>query len=170
IAIGETGLDYHYQDTGLDVMQQSFRQHIQLSRTLKKPLIIHSRAAREDTIRIMQEEQAELAGGIMHCFTEDWAMAKQALDLGFYISISGIVTFKNAQQLVEVVQNLPLERCLIETDCPYLAPVPYRGKQNEPKYVPLVAEKVAEIKGLSLAQVAQQTSDNFNKLFALDAI
>ena len=168
IAIGETGLDYHYQNNGLATVQRSFRQHIHLAKSLHKPLIIHSRDAREDTIRILTEEDARDAGGIMHCFTENWAMAKQALDLGFYISISGIVTFKNAAQLVDVVKHLPMERCLIETDCPYLAPVPHRGKPNKPEYVPLVAEKIAEIKGLSLSEVAAHTTNNFNRLFSLD--
>lgn len=165
IAVGETGLDYHYNDSGLDVMQERFRRHIQAAKIVNKPLIIHSRDAREDTIRILQEEGAEQVSGVMHCFTETWEMAEEALALGFYISISGIVTFKNAAQVVDVASRVPLDRLLIETDAPFLAPVPFRGKQNEPQYVRFVAEKIAELRGLDLDRIASVTSDNFYRLF-----
>lgn len=165
IAIGETGLDYHYNKEHLDVMRDRFREHIRAACIAKKPLIIHSRAAQKDTITIMREEGAHAVCGVMHCFTESIAMALQAIDLGFYISFSGIITFKNAVDLVEVVKVVPLDKMLIETDAPYLAPVPFRGKQNEPKYVKYVAEKIAEIKGLSFDTVASATSENFNALF-----
>jgi TatD DNase family protein len=165
VAIGETGLDYYYNSDKLDVMRNRFRDHIRAAKMVKKPLIIHTRDAREDTIHIMQEEGASEVGGVMHCFTESLEMAKAALDLNFYISFSGIITFKNAVELVEVARVVPLEKILIETDSPYLAPVPFRGKTNEPKYVKYVAEKIAEIKGLSFEVVAKQTSENFKALF-----
>ena len=166
IAIGETGLDYHYNETGLEEQRERFRLHIAVSKELKKPLIIHSRDAREDTIRILQEENAQEIGGVMHCFTESWEMAEQALALNFYISFSGIVTFKNAIEVAEVAKKVPLKRILIETDAPYLTPVPHRGKKpNEPQYVCLVAARIAELRGLSIQQVAEQTTDNFFNLF-----
>ena len=165
IAIGETGLDYHYNTTHLDVMRDRFREHIRAARISKKPLIVHSRAAQKDTITIMREEGAHLVRGVMHCFTESIEMALQAVELNFYISFSGILTFKNATDLVGVAKVVPLDKILIETDAPYLAPVPFRGKQNEPKYVKYVAEKIAEIKGLSFDEVASATSENFNALF-----
>ncbi len=166
IALGETGLDYHYNDSGLEEQRERFRLHIRLARELKKPLIIHSRDAREDTIRILREEQAEEIGGVLHCFTESWEMAEQALALNFYISFSGIVTFKNAVEVADVAQKVPLERILIETDAPYLTPVPHRGKKpNEPQYVCLVAEKIAALKGLTVKEVANQTTQNFFSLF-----
>ncbi|MET0088401.1 MAG: TatD family hydrolase, partial [Sedimenticola sp.] len=138
---------------------------IQAARLSNKPLIIHTRAAREDTIRIMEEEGASEAGGVMHCFTENWEMAKQALDLGFYISFSGIITFKNADDLREVVKKVPMDRLLVETDAPYLTPVPHRGKPNLPGYVVHVAECVAELKGLAAEEVADITGENFGRLF-----
>lgn len=166
VAMGETGLDYHYNDSGLEEQRERFRLHIELAKTLKKPLIIHSRDAREDTIRILKEENAQSIGGVMHCFTESWEMAEQALALNFYISFSGIVTFKNAVEVAEVAKKVPLERILIETDAPYLTPVPHRGKKpNEPQYVCLVAERIAQLKTLSVKQVAEQTTANFFALF-----
>ena len=165
IAIGETGLDYHYNKTGLDVMRERFRTHIRAAKQVKKPLIIHSRDAREDTIKILRQEQAATVKGVMHCFTESWEMAQQAMVLGFYISISGIVTFKNAGHVADVAKQVPLERLLIETDAPFLAPVPYRGKQNEPQYVRFVAEKIAELKNITVEEVAKITTQNFNALF-----
>ncbi|MBK5969572.1 MULTISPECIES: TatD family hydrolase [Thiorhodovibrio] len=165
VAIGETGLDNHYNEGDLDWQRQRFANHIQAARACGKPLIIHSRDAREDTITIMREQDASAAGGVMHCFTENWDMARAALDLGFYISFSGIVTFKSAEELRDVARRVPLERLLIETDSPYLAPVPHRGKKNEPRFVSLVAEKIAEIRGLELAEVAEVTTRNFERLF-----
>lgn len=165
IAIGETGLDYYYNKDGLDVMRDRFRLHVQVARAVKKPLIIHTRDAREDTIAILRDEKADEVKGVMHCFTESLEMAQQAMDLGFYISFSGIVTFKNAKELQEVAKQVPLERMLIETDAPFLTPVPYRGKPNGPQYVRFVCEKIAELKGCSYAEVAQQTTANFQQLF-----
>lgn len=165
VAIGETGLDYYYNEEGLDLQQESFRRHITIAIAEQKPLIIHTRKAREDTIRIMQEMQAEECGGVMHCFTESWDMAKQALDMGFYISISGIVTFKKAEELRETAKQIPLDRLLIETDSPYLAPVPMRGKQNQPKYVKYVAEFLAELRGISYQELTSITGQNFMNLF-----
>jgi len=167
VAIGETGLDYYRLNNKaeLGVQQQRFRQHISAAKKINKPLIIHTRDAKADTISIMQEEQAGEAGGVLHCFTEDWEMAKKALDLGFYISFSGIVTFKNAQQVQEVAKKVPKDRFLIETDSPYLAPVPLRGKPNYPNYVKYVAEKIAELKGLSVGEIASLSSKNYDTLF-----
>lgn len=165
VAIGETGLDYHYNSEKLSVMRDRFRDHIRAAHSAKKPLIIHTREACEDTIMIMKEEKANDVSGVMHCFTENLAMAKASLDLNFYISFSGIVTFKNATELMEVAKYVPLDRILIETDSPYLAPVPFRGKTNEPKYVKYVAEKIAELKNCSVELIAEKTSDNFRKLF-----
>jgi TatD DNase family protein len=167
IAIGETGLDYYRLTGDLDWQRERFRTHIRASRECGKPLIIHTRSAAEDTLRLMAEEGAEQAGGVMHCFTENWEVAKGALDMGFYISFSGIVTFKNALQIKEVAQRVPLDRILIETDSPYLAPVPYRGKLNQPAYVKHVAEEIALLRGISVAEVGQQTSENFARLFNL---
>lgn len=166
VAIGETGLDYFRSEGELDWQRDRFRAHIQSARHAAKPLIVHSRAARDDTIRILTEEQGAQAGGVMHCFAEDWTMAEQALDLGFYISFSGIVTFKNAQAIQEVAVKAPLDRILVETDSPYLAPVPHRGKPNEPAYVKHTAEYVAELRGISFDALADATSANFFKLFA----
>lgn len=165
VAIGETGLDYHYNQGDLEWQRERFRRHIQAAHQCGKPLIIHSRDAREDTIAILREENAAAVGGVMHCFTETWEMAQAALELGFYLSFSGIITFKSATPLREVARRVPLERLLIETDSPYLAPVPHRGKSNEPKFVPLVAEQIANIRGLELTQVAAATTQNFERLF-----
>jgi len=166
VAIGETGLDYFRSEGDLAWQQERFRCHIRAARAAGKPLVIHTREAREDTIRIMQEEQARDAGGVMHCFTENWEMAKAAMDMGFYVSFSGIVTFRNAEALREVVKKMPLERLLIETDSPYLAPVPHRGKPNEPRYVRQVAEKVAEVRAMDVEALIEATGENFFRLFA----
>lgn len=165
VAIGETGLDYFRSEGDLIWQQTRFRNHIEVAKQTKKQLIIHSRQARADTIKIMMEENANEIGGVMHCFTENWEMAKQAIDLNFYISFSGIITFSNANDLRDVVAKVPLDRMLIETDAPYLAPVPYRGKSNEPAYVRYVAAQIAEIKGVPLEMVAEQTTKNFFELF-----
>jgi TatD DNase family protein len=165
IGIGETGLDYYRSEGDLTWQQNRFRNHIAVAKYLKKPLIIHSRQARKDTIEILKQEKADEVGGVMHCFTEDWDMAQQAIDLNFYISFSGIVTFKNAIELKEVVKKVPLERMLIETDAPYLAPMPFRGKPNEPAYVRYVAEHIAELKNIKFEQVAQKTTENFFSAF-----
>lgn len=167
VAIGETGLDYFHGEGDLAWQRERFRRHIRAAVATRKPLIIHTRQAKTDTIDIMREEAAAEAGGVMHCFTEDWPMARQALEMGFYISFSGIITFKNASELREVVRQVPMEHLLIETDSPYLAPVPYRGKPNQPLYVEKVAACVAELKGLTPADVAAQTADNFYRCFPL---
>ncbi|WP_372768975.1 TatD family hydrolase [Pseudoalteromonas sp.] len=167
VAIGETGLDYYYSKDTHQVQKDSFAGHIDVANELNKPLIIHTRDAKQDTLDIMRAHNAENCGGVLHCFTEDWEMAKQALDLGFYISISGIVTFRNAAALREVVEKIPLDRLLIETDSPYLAPVPHRGKTNQPAYVEDVAYFIADLKKLSFADLAKATTDNFYQLFKL---
>ena len=165
VAIGETGLDYFHGKGDLEWQRQRFRRHIRAARECNKPLIIHSRAAKEDTINIMREEGADKIGGVMHCFTEDWDMAQKAMELNFYISFSGIVTFRNAVELREVVRLVPLEKMLVETDAPYLTPVPYRGKSNQPAYVRFVAEHIAELRNESLETIASTTTENFFKLF-----
>lgn len=165
IALGETGLDYYYQKDNIELQQAAFREHIRLGRQLNKPIIVHTREARQDTLSILKEEQ--VLSGVLHCFTEDIDTAKQLLDLGFYISFSGIITFKNAQPLREVARYVPLDRILIETDSPYLAPVPYRGKENQPAYVRDVAEYLSILKGVSLDELATQTTDNFCQLFTM---
>ena len=166
VAIGETGLDYFRSEGDLDWQQERFRRHIRAARAAQKPLIIHTREAREDTLRIMQEERAQEAGGVMHCFTENWEMAQAAMEMGFYVSFSGIVTFRNAEELREVVKRMPLDRLLIETDSPYLAPVPHRGKPNEPRYVRQVAQKVAEVRDMEVDALIEATGENFFRLFA----
>lgn len=165
VAIGETGLDYFRQSEPLEWQRERFRTHIRASKASGLPLIIHTRAASEDTLRIMREENADEAGGVMHCFTESWDVAKAAMDLGFYISFSGIVTFKNAVELQQVARQIPLDRLLIETDSPFLAPVPYRGKTNDPSKVIHVAEKIADLRGLPVADIARHSTDNFFNLF-----
>jgi TatD DNase family protein len=165
VAIGETGLDYYRLEGDLEWQRRRFRAHIAAARATRKPLIIHTRAAAADTLRILREEKAEEVGGVFHCFTEDRATAEQALELGFMISFSGIVTFKNAVALKEVATAVPLDRILVETDAPYLAPVPYRGKTNEPAYVRHVAEEIARLKGTDLDSIAQTTTENFFRLF-----
>ncbi|HIJ22549.1 MAG: TatD family hydrolase [Gammaproteobacteria bacterium] len=170
VAIGETGLDYHYitDETLLQQQRDRFRIHIEASQQCGKPLIIHTRAAPQDTIEIMRESNAANCGGVMHCFTENREMARQALDLGFFISFSGIITFNSAKELREVVKLVPADRLLIETDSPYLAPVPYRGKPNQPAYVTKVAEKVAELRNWTVDDVIAQTTHNFEQLFLQD--
>lgn len=165
VAIGETGLDYYRDESQKDLQQARFRRHIQAAIEIDKPLIVHTRQAREDTIRILKEEQARKVGGVLHCFTEDLSMANAALEEGFYISFSGILTFKNASELHAIAKELPLERILIETDSPYLAPHPFRGKPNQPAYVRYVAEKLAEIRHDPLEKIAEQTTRNFFNLF-----
>lgn len=165
VAIGETGLDYHYQPETADLQKLRFEQQVELGVKLNKPLIIHTRNARQDTLDILRNGGAEKCGGVIHCFTEDLCFAEAAMDLGFYISISGIVTFRQATELKEVVKAIPLERLLIETDSPYLAPVPHRGKQNQPAYVVEVAAYIAQLKGTSLGEVGEKTSENFRNLF-----
>jgi TatD DNase family protein len=170
IAIGETGLDYFRSEGDLSWQRERFGVHIEAAKQTHKPLIIHTRDARKDTIAMMRSEHAYEAGGVMHCFAEDWDTAKAALDQDFYISFSGIVTFKNAETLREVAMKVPLDRMLIETDSPYLAPVPNRGKPNEPAYVLYVAEKIAELRDLGLDEVAEITTDNFNRLFKVQQL
>lgn len=168
IAIGETGLDYFRLKGDLEWQRERFRNHIRASRESGKPLIIHTREAAADTLRIMVEERAMEACGVMHCFTETWEVAEAALAMGFYISFSGIVTFKNARQIKEVAQRVPLDRILIETDAPYLAPVPHRGKLNQPAFVKHVAEEIATLRGISLDEVGKRTSENFARLFKIN--
>ena len=161
VAIGETGLDYYRLKGDLDWQRERFRVHIRAARTVNKPLIIHTREAADDTLRILREEKSHEVAGVMHCFTESMDVAHAAIDLGFFISLSGIVTFKNAQQVHEVAREIPLENLLIETDAPFLAPVPFRGKTNEPAFVVHVAERIAELKGLAVEEVAEVTTQNF---------
>ena len=168
VAIGETGLDYFRQNGDLEWQRARFRTHIRAARECGKPLIIHTREAGEDTLRIMREEGASQTGGVMHCFTETLELARAAIELNFYISFSGIVTFKNALAIKEVAKSVPLERMLIETDSPYLAPVPQRGKTNQPGWVRHVAEEIARLRGISLEAVAEATSANFFRLFKPD--
>lgn len=165
VAIGETGLDYYRSDGDLGWQQQRFRLHIAAAREARKPLIIHSRAAPEDTLRILREEGAQDVGGVMHCFTEPWEVASAAMDLGLYISLSGIVTYAGAEALREVARRLPLERLLIETDSPYLTPLPLRGRPNEPRHVRHVAEAVAQVRGMEMAALVEAIRANFFQLF-----
>jgi TatD DNase family protein len=165
VAIGETGLDYFRVEGDTEWQRERFRNHIRAARECGKPLVIHTRAAAEDTLRLMREEGAGEAGGVMHCFTESWEVAEAALALGFYISFSGIVTFKNAAALKEVARRVPLERMLVETDSPYLAPVPHRGRTNEPAFVKHVAEEIGRLRGIPAEEVARATTQNFFRLF-----
>lgn len=165
LAIGETGLDYHWHKDKPEWQRERFRVHIRAAKQLKKPLVIHTREAAEDTLEILNEEGAAEVGGILHCFTESLAVAEEAMAMGFYISLSGIVSFKKAEQVHQVARSIPLDRLLIETDSPYLAPVPYRGKPNEPAYVRHVAEAIADLRQISYAEVADASSRNFLKLF-----
>ena len=173
VAIGETGLDYYRLEgrsiADMEWQRERFRTHIRAARALKKPLIIHTRSASDDTLAILREEgecgDADSAGGVFHCFTENQAVADAALALGFYLSFSGIITFKTAQDIRDVAASVPLNRILIETDSPYLAPVPFRGKSNNPSYVPYVAQQIAALRKLSVEEVAHVTSDNFSRLF-----
>lgn len=165
VAIGETGLDYYRSNGDLEWQRERFRTHIAAAREAGKPLIIHSRDARDDTIRILAQEGANQVGGVLHCFTETWEMARKGLELGFYVSFSGILTFKNATDLREVAKRVPLDRLLIETDSPYLAPVPHRGKPNEPRFVAHVGACIAEIRGMDRREVAAVTQENYRRLF-----
>ena len=169
VAIGETGLDYYRLTGDLEWQRERFRRHIRAAREVRKPLVIHTRSAAEDTLAIMREERADEAGGVMHCFTETWDVASRALDLGFHISFSGIVTFKNAVELKDVARRVPLDRMLIETDSPYLAPVPFRGKRNQPAFVRYVGEEIARLRGIDAAAVGQATTHNFFRLFGIPA-
>ena len=165
VAVGETGLDYHYAPEQADIQRQSFEHHLQVARQLDKPVIVHSREAERDTLDLIRAHSGA-ARGVLHCFTGSWEMAREALDLGFYISISGIVTFANAGALRDVVKKLPLDRLLLETDSPWLAPVPHRGKPNTPVYLPAVAAVVAELQGVELEQLGEATCNNFYNLFS----
>lgn len=165
VAIGETGLDYYYGKGREQSQQQRFRTHIRTALASAKPLIVHSRDAKQDTLKILREEGADQVGGVMHCFTEDWDMAERAMAFNFYISFSGIVTFKNARQLQQVAKQMPAERMLIETDSPYLAPVPRRGKSNQPAWVRYVAEYLAQLREERFETIAQTTTDNYFRLF-----
>ena len=165
VAIGETGLDYFRLTGDLEWQRTRFRTHIRAAIACGKPLVIHTRSAAEDTLRIMREENAERVGGVMHCFTENLDVAMQAIALGFYISFSGIVTFKNAQSIKDVARQVPLNRMLVETDSPYLAPIPYRGKTNQPSYVKHVAEEIAQLRSISFEEISAATTENFFRLF-----
>lgn len=165
VAIGETGLDYFRLEGDLTWQRDRFRTHIRAARQAELPLIIHTRASSEDTITLMREERAEDAGGVMHCFTESWDVACQAMDMGFYISFSGIVTFKSAKDLQEVAKRMPLDRILIETDAPYLSPVPYRGQLNDPSKVIHVAEMLAQLRGVPVSTIEEASTSNFFRLF-----
>ncbi len=169
VAIGETGLDYHYEPESAALQQASFRLHLEAARITGKPVIVHTRAARTDTLDLLREAALPQAG-VLHCFTEDWDMAKAALDLGFYISLSGIVTFRNAEALRDVARRVPADRLLVETDSPYLAPVPYRGKPNLPQYVHEVAVFLAQLRGVDYQVLAEQTTANFKQLFPLAGV
>ncbi len=164
-AVGEIGLDYHYDFAPRDVQQQVFREQIRLAHRLSRPIVIHTREAEDDTFRILEEERAQNVGGVLHCFTGDREMARRALDIGFHLSLAGIVTFPRALELKEVARTVPLDRLLIETDSPFLAPVPHRGKRNEPAYVSRVAEMIAELRGVSVGTITEATGANFTRLF-----
>jgi len=165
VAIGETGLDYFRSEGDLAWQHERFRTHIRAAKAIRKPLVIHTREAKEDTLRILREEGAAEVGGVLHCFTEDWETARQALDLNFYISFSGIVTFRNAEQIQDAARKVPADRYLVETDSPYLAPIPHRGKPNYPHHVRHVAQFVADLREIPIATVAEQTSRNYWALF-----
>lgn len=165
VALGESGLDYYYSQDDKSLQQDSFIIHLQAAAKAQLPVIVHTRDAREDTLALIKEHGSETSAGVLHCFTENWEMAEKAIAMNYMISISGIVTFKNATELRDVVKKIPLDRLLVETDSPYLAPVPYRGKPNEPQYVREVAEYIAELKGLSFEDLARITTENFYRLF-----
>ncbi|WP_078556456.1 TatD family hydrolase [Bacillus alkalicellulosilyticus] len=167
VALGEMGLDYHWDKSPREVQKEVFRQQIRLARKVQLPIIIHNREASQDIVTILQEEKAEEVGGIMHCFGGSLDIAKQCMAMNFYISFGGPVTFKNAKKPKEVAKEIPLDRLLIETDCPYLAPHPYRGKRNEPAYVKLVAEQIAELRGMTVEEIANITTENGKKLFGI---
>ena len=165
VAIGETGLDYYYGQENCDVQKNRFRTHLLAGAKTRKPVIVHTRDAKEDTLALIDQYADKESAGVLHCFTEDWDMAKRAMDMNFYISFSGIVTFKNATELQDVARKMPMAKLLIETDSPYLAPVPYRGKPNEPRHVVEVAKYIAELKGLTTEDVARISAENFTRLF-----
>jgi TatD DNase family protein len=165
VAIGETGLDYYRVEGDTEWQRERFRVHIRAARRCAKPLVVHTRESAQDTLRILREEGAEAVGGVFHCFTEAWEVASAAIDMGFHVSFSGIVTFKNALALKEVARKVPLDRMLVETDSPYLAPVPHRGKVNEPAFVRHVAEEIARLRGVPFEEVASRTTENFFSLF-----
>ena len=168
VAYGEIGLDYHYDHSPREIQRQRFREQIHLARELALPLVIHTREAQEDTVMILREEGAVDVGGVFHCFSGDMWLAKDALDLGFYLSFSGVLTFKNATMLRDIAKTVPLDRLMVETDCPYLAPIPYRGKRNEPAYVQYVAETLAEIRGNgSVESIARATVENTKRVFRI---
>ena len=168
VAIGEMGLDYHWDKSHRDIQKEVFRKQIRLAKKVKLPIVIHNREATADIVDILKEEHAEEVGGIMHCFSGSPEVAKECLNMNFYISLGGPVTFKNAKKPKEVAEEVPLDKLLIETDCPYLAPHPYRGKRNEPAYVKLVAEQIADLKGLTFEEVAAATTQNARKLFGIN--
>jgi TatD DNase family protein len=165
VGIGETGLDYYWHKDAPEWQRERFRVHIRAAREAGKPIVVHNREATTDTLRILEEENAGEIGGVLHCFTETWEVARRALDLGFYISMSGVVTFKNARIVKEVARRVPLDRLLVETDSPYLAPTPFRGKRNQPAYVRYVAEEIAALREMPIEEVAAATTDNFFRLF-----
>lgn len=165
VGVGETGLDYFRSSGDLEWQRERFRIHIAAARKTQKPLVVHMREARKDVMKILKEENADEVGGVMHCFVENWETAKMAIDLNFYISFSGIVTFKNAPEVQAVAKKVPLDHLLVETDSPYLAPVPYRGKANQPAYVRYVADHIAELKGISVSEIEDRTTANFFNLF-----
>ncbi|AHK79252.1 deoxyribonuclease [Ectothiorhodospira haloalkaliphila] len=169
VAIGETGLDYHYNEGDLEWQRARFRRHLRAARAAGKPVIIHTRDARRDTLDILKEEGVRDTGGVLHCFTEDWDTAHAGLDMGLYLSFSGIVTFRNAQALRDVARQVPDDRLLVETDAPYLAPMPYRGKTNHPAWVRHVAECLADVRGVPLERLAEQTTANYGRLFGVPA-
>jgi len=169
VAIGETGLDYYYDKDRAQAQQQQFVKHMQAAKACRKPVIIHTRDAQRDTLDIIRAEGDPELAGVLHCFTESWEMAKQAMDMNYYISLSGIVTFNSATELRDVAKKIPLDRLLIETDSPYLAPVPFRGKKNEPKYVAQVAEFIAQLRGVSVQELADITRENYFRLFNISA-
>lgn len=168
VAIGEMGLDYYWDKSPKEIQQEVFRKQIQLAKKVKLPIVIHNREATADIITILKEENAAEVGGIMHCFSGSVEVAKECVDMNFYISLGGPVTFKNAKKPKEVAQEIPLDKLLIETDCPYLAPHPHRGKRNEPSYVKLVAEQIAELKDMSYEEVSTVTTENAKKLFGIN--
>ena len=167
-ALGEIGLDYHWDKSPKDIQKEVFRKQIRLAKKVKLPIIIHNREATADILEILREEEASEVGGIMHCFSGSAETARECIDMNFYISLGGPVTFKNAKRPKEVAKEVPLDKLLIETDCPYLTPHPYRGKRNEPAYVKLVAQQIAELKGITLAEVEAETTENAKKIFDIN--
>jgi len=166
VALGESGLDYYYSDESKRVQQESFAVHLRAAAQAKLPVIVHTRDARQDTLDLIAEHGSQESAGVLHCFTESWEMARAAMDMNYYVSLSGIVTFKNAEDLREVARKMPLDRLLVETDSPYLAPIPYRGKPNEPAFVREVAQFVADLKGISFDKLCEITGANFHRLFS----